>query len=345
MLGKINIAGLLLGATLFFVFSLNGIGAANSFPFRAVNVGDRLPVLTVKEIGSQEDVDLARFAGKPLLLVFFGADLPAKKERAVQALKAVHDLDSFAATLGLVTVVVNAQGDPGEVITEVATAAGMVGNVYADIDRQVYGSLGIFVMPSVLLVASDGTIAAGLGYSHDLAKRLKGEIEVMIGAKTRAQIDEELHPVMNEKSAEEKGAKRHFNLGMTMLERGQPESAMREFKKAVAIEPGLGKAYVHLGCLQLDDGQTEEAKASLAKGLELEPDLTPGLICQARIKAGEGDLAGAIDDLGLMMMRNSRNANLHYVLGGMLEVQGDQPGALKEYRQAYELLEKQSRAK
>lgn len=342
---KINITSIVFGATLFFVFSFHGLSEANSFPFRSVKVGDKLPVISVRDIGTQQDVNLEQFSGKPLLLVFFGADMSAKKKRSVKAMKAIHKLASFAGARGLVTVLVNAQGDSLEVIAEVVSAAGMVDNIYIDVDRHAYGSLGIFVMPSILLVSADGTIAAGLGYSRDLAKRLKIEIEIMLGEKTRAQVEEEQRPKVVEKSAAEKGARRHFKLGMTMIERGQPESAMREFKKAVASEPAMGKAHVKLGCLQLDDGRVDEAKSSLAIGLELEPDFVAGQICQARIKAEEGDVAGAIEDIGFIMLRNSRNAHLHYVLGGMLEKQADQAGALAEYRQAYELLEKKARKK
>jgi Flp pilus assembly protein TadD len=334
-----------LGATLFFVFSFSGLGEANSFPFRSVKVGDKLPVITVRDIGAQQDVSLEQFSGKPLLLVFFGADVSAKKKRSVKVLKAIHSLAPFAEARDVAIVVVNAQGDSAEVIAEVVSAAGLAGNTYMDVDRLAYGSLGIFVMPSILLVATDGTIAAGMGYSRDLAKRLKAEIEIMLGEKTRAQVEEEQRPKVVEKSVVVKEASRHFKLGLTMIERGQPESAMREFKKAVSIEPGMGKAHVQLGCLQLDDGKVAEAKSSLAKGLDLEPDLVAGQVCQARIKADEGAVADAIEDLGFIMLRNSRNPHLHYVLGGMLEKQADQAGALAEYRQAYELLIKKSRKK
>jgi tetratricopeptide (TPR) repeat protein len=120
---------------------------------------------------------------------------------------------------------------------------------------------------------------------------------------------------------------------------------MRELKKAIAIEPGMGKAHTNLGCLKLDDGKVAEAKASLAKGLELEPDSAVGQICSARIKALEGALDEAIDDINFMMLRNARNDTLHYVLGTMLEEKADVPGAMKEYRKAYELLEKKSHSK
>ena len=58
-----------------------------------------------------------------------------------------------------------------------------------------------------------------------------------------------------------------------------------------------------------------------------------------------GELDVDIDDLGFMMLRNSRNNSLHYVLGTMLEEKGDLAGAMREYRKAYELLIKKSHAK
>jgi tetratricopeptide (TPR) repeat protein len=280
-----------------------------------------------------------------MVLVFFGADIQTKKERSVKALKALQKLAPFLESKGVVVLTVDVQGDDSAVINEVISDSALTFPVYVDAERQAYSNLGIFVMPSLMLVAADGSVVAGMGYSHDLAQRLKGEVEVMLGEKTRAQIEEELRPEMVEKSEEEKGAHRHYNLGMTMVERGQPETAMRELAKAIGLDPGLGKAHVQLGCLQLEDGQFEEARASLAKGAELAPDMVAGKICAARLKAKGGELDEAIDDINFMMLRNSRNPTLHYVLGTMLEQKNDNGAAMKEYRKAFELLEKSSREK
>ena len=345
MSGKINFLSLCTGVVLATVLVFTGYGEANSFPFRAVNVGDPLPSVTVKSLLNQQDVALAKYQGKPLLLVFFGADIATKKEHSVKALQVIQKMADFLKTKGVEVLAIDAQGDELATVSAVVAEAALSLPAYIDTNKQAYGNLGIFVMPSLMLVAADGKVAAGIGYSHDLGQRLKGEVEVMLGEKTRAQVEEDLRPEMVEKSQEEKGAIRHYNLGLTMIERGQPESAMTELAQAIALEPGMGKAYVHLGCLQLDVAKLAEAKASLAKGVELEPEMIEGKICQARIKAAEGDVDEAIDDINFMMLRNSRNDTLHYVLGGMLEGKADTTGAMKEYRKAYELLEKKAHAK
>jgi len=343
--GKINVPALVLGIILSCLFVFSNYGEANSFPFRSVNVGDQLPEVTVKSITNQQDESLAKYKGKPLVLVFFGADIPTKKERSVKALKALQKMTPFLGSKGVAVLTVDAQGDETAVIDEVISTSASTFPVYVDAERQAYGNLGIFVMPSIMLVAADGTVVAGMGYSHDLDQRLKGEIEVMLGEKTRAQIEEELRPEMVEKSEEEKGAHRHYNLGMTMIERGQPEAAMRELAKAIALEPEMGKAHVQLGCLQLAAGQLDEARVSLAKGAELAPDMLDGKICSARLKAKDGKLDEAIEDINFMMLHSSGSPALHYALGTMLEAKDDKTKALHEYRKAYELLEKSSHEK
>ncbi|MBU0481032.1 MAG: redoxin family protein [Proteobacteria bacterium] len=345
MSSRINFTALCIGISFSFVFFFHGTGEANSFPFRSINPGDQLPGVTVKNMRSQQDTTLDKFQGKPLLLVFIGADIPTKKERSIKALQVVQKLEPFVKEKGFTSLVIDVQGDDSGVINELISATAVTLPFYSDVDKSAYGGLGIFVMPSILLVAADGKIVEGMGYSSDLSKRLKGEIEVMLGEKTRAQVEEELRPVMVEKSAEEKGAKRYFNLGKTMLERGQPESAMKEFGKAIELEPDMGKAHIYLGCLQLDEGKVAEAKASLAKGMESEPDYLPGQICQARIKAKEGALDEAMDDISFLMMRHSRDSSLHYVLGTFLEEKSGVGEAGKEYRKAYELLLKKSHVK
>lgn len=340
MSGKINVPALVIGIIFSGVLVFSGYGEANSFPFRSVNVGDPLPAVTVRSMLNQQEESLSKFKGKPLVLVFFGADIPTKKERSVKALTELQKMASFLEDKGVTVLTVNVQGDETAIINEVISESASTFPVYVDAGRQAYGNLGIFVMPSIMLVATDGSVVAGMGYSHDLGQRLKGEVELMLGEKTRAQVEEELRPEMVEKSEEEKGALRHYNLGMTMIKRGQPEAAMRELGKAIELEPELGNAHVHLGCLQLAAGQLELARASLDKGTELVPDMLEGKVCSARLKAEAGQLDEAIDDINFMMLRSSRSPILHYVLGTMLEAKDDKAKAMQEYRKAYELLEK-----
>ncbi len=309
-----------------------------AFPFRAIAPGRSLPPIVFKGIDGHKTLSLRQMKGRPYIIIFWGADLPAKKRRSLKTIEAVEELLPFFERRGITVFSVNAQGDDKQAIEEIMRLTKRKIDVYTDPTQKAYGELGIFVMPAVLLVDKNGKVFAGLGYSHDLAERLKGEVQVMLGERSREQVERELHPVIRKKPKKERDADRHFNMGLVMLQRGLPDSAASEFKKAIALDPKMGKAYMELGCLLVDAGKRDKAADVLEKGLELEPNYVPGLICQARLEALQGNTKEAIDDLESLLMRNVRNPQLHYALGTIFEQQGNLEKAAKEYRKAFELL-------
>ncbi len=315
---------------------------AKSFPFRGVKEGDILPTMTLNDYQSNSAREITASSDRGRLMVFVGADLPSKKKRSLKALKAVAKLRDFLEKKNIDIILVDSQGDDQAVITELLGKAKLDLPVYVDPDRKAYGQLGIFVMPSLLLVAPGGKIAAGMGYSHDLLKRLRGDVEVMLGEKTVEELEAELHPEMVEMSREEASARRHYHLGVTLKDKGQPEMAIKEMKKAISLEPKMGVAHIQLACLYLETGKNDEARKSLATGLDLEPDDLTGQICRARLKAGGGAVDEAIDDLRILMFRHLRSPDLHYWLASFYDRKKESEKAAAEYRKAYELLQRRS---
>lgn len=325
------------------IILFKGHGEANSFPFRAINIGDPLPPVTLTEYKTNQKISLNSFDDQILLVVFWGADIPTKRQRSVKALKVIKELQPFLKQRDFKVIYANVQGDGPGVIASVMEEAGIDQPVFIDENRKAYGSLGIFVMPAILVIDKQGHVAAGMGYTRELKKRLLGEIQIALGEKTREQFEAELRPEMVEKSDEEKDARRHFNMGMTMIKRGQPESAIREMKKAIENNPEMAKAYIQLGCLSFDEGKMDEAQKALNQGLDRDPDSLEGQICQARIKASRGEVEEALDDLRFLLMRNFRNPDLHFVMGSLYEKLGEAGQAADEFKKAYELLEKKMR--
>jgi|GEM_PF-466531 len=322
------------------LFVFNTTTLAESFPFRSIAPGDPMPALTLTEEGTGKTFTLPDGSGRPLLLLFFGADLPAKKKRSLEALSMLRENLSFLEQHQVRVVVVDAQGDPPATIEELKKTAGLTLPVYLDPSQEAYATLGIYVMPAFLLVDGKGTVVAGSGYSHDLAVRLVGEVQILSGEKTREQLEAELHPVNIEVSATAKKAHRHFNMGKTLFAKGQLESALREFKAAAELDPEMGRAQVEIGCTLLALGRPDEAVPFLEKGLDLDPDLLEGEICLAKINAAQGRVDEAIDDLQSLLFRNSRNPELHFTLGTFYAQKKEWQQAAHSFQTAYELLEK-----
>ncbi|MFC1523476.1 tetratricopeptide repeat protein [Thermodesulfobacteriota bacterium] len=340
MYHKIKLNLFIAGIVVITLLVSGGVSVATSFPFRAISIGDDMPKVMVMDHKTQQEKDLDTLKGTPYVAVFWGADIPTKKNRAIQAFKSMEELLPFLEENKMMAFTVNALGDIPDTIDEVVREGGSTLSAYYDSAEKVYGDLGIFVMPAILLVDKDGKVAAGMGYSKDLIDRLKGEVEIMLGQKTREQVELELRPETIEKSPEKKAAARHLNMGHVMLKRGMADAAIREFLEAIKVDPEVGsEAHIAVGCLFFDTGQIDDAIKHLDIGLEMNPDSLRGLICMAKIDAHEGDVDFAIGDLQSIMLRNSRSHELHYVLGTFYEKQGKHEDALKEYRKAYELLE------
>lgn len=328
-------------ATFYFVFST---GAAESFPFRSVNPGDMLPATTISQSDSGKKISVGKPGGRITVLAFWGADLPTKKQRSIQALSQLQQLAPFFREKQIDLLAINAQGDSAEVIKEVITASGFSSPTYLDPGQNAYGALGLLVMPSVLLVDKEGKVVNGMGYSQEMISRLKGEIEILLGEKNRAQFEAELHPVMIEKSKAEKDGNRHLNMGQVLARKGQLEAAAREYALAIQNTPKLAGAHIELGCISLELGKLAEAQTAIDNGLALDPGSVRGEICNAQIRAEKGEIAQAIADLQTMVFRNGRNHHLRYVLGTLYVKKADHEKASQEFRKAYELLDRQTHA-
>jgi len=316
---------------------------AIAFPFREFDEGDLVPDVTLQQYkDANKSVTFSSLKGKPFIAVFWGADLPEKIEHSAKVLAEVEELSPFLKERSVQLLSVNVQSDEAANIDQVIQQSSSSIEVYTDPNQKAYATLGIFVMPTVLLVDKDGKVAAGMGYSHDLQDRLKGSVEIMLGEKTVEQVEAELRPEMKEASDEEKASKRHFGFGMVMLKRGQLDTAIREFSKAVEIDPMMSEAHLQLGCLYLDKNQLDNAEQAINKAIEADPDSVQAKICLAELKRLQGQPAEAAKALQGILTADPENFEAHYYLGRALQDLQQDKDAMDTYRKAYTLILKHS---
>ncbi len=324
------------------LFILSDSSQAKSFPFRVLKVGKPVPDASFSGYKGEETLNISSLAGKPLLLAFWGGDMAAKKKRAAKALKALQELEPYLTEKGVEVLVVNMQNDPQAVVDEVSEAAGLTMPVYKDASGKVYSSFGLYVLPSLLFVDAQGNVSGGIGYSKDIAERLRGEVDIMLGLLSHEELEAQLNPEMEEVPKEIKLSLRHLNMGTVMKNKGMAEAAQREFLEALKLNPELHEARVKLGCLYLDEGNLDDAITELEAGLEGDPDSVEAEICLARVSAEMGELDEAVMDLKALLFRNGRNSDIHYTVATFLEKQKKYEEAAREYRKAFELLQRKT---
>ncbi len=309
---------------------------AVAFPFREFEEGDPVPDVTLK--GFQDagrTVTFSKLKGKPFVAVFWGADMPEKVKRSAQLLSEMESLMPFLKERQIRLLSVNVLEDDPATIEQVVTRSKSTMQVYLDQDRKAYATLGLFVMPTILLVDKNGNVAAGMGYSHDMIDRLRGSVEIMLGEKTPEQVQAELRPEMIEKTKEEKASLRHLGYGLTMLKRGQLETAIRELARAVEIDPNLTRAHVQLACIYLEKDQLEEAEKSIVKALAAQPDSLQALICRGELKRKKGLLDEAVKDLKDVLKKHPDNYTALYPLARTYVDQKKFKEAVAAFKKAY----------
>jgi tetratricopeptide (TPR) repeat protein len=290
------------------------------------------------EYQNTQPLSLTDLKGQDFLVVFWGADLPEKRERSILILKQIQELRPFLQQRNIRLLSINVQGDSSATIAGVQQEINDSDPVFIDSSGESYGALGIYVMPALLLVDKTGLVVAGLGYSHNSVARLKGEIEILRGEKERVQVEDELQPKMVEQTPQEKEADQHLNFGQIMRRKGRSDSAIREFSRALALVPDLAPAIIALGCLSLETGDTARAEKLIGQALVLTPDSLPARICLARLTAGQDRPEQARIALERLLAENPHVAEIAYHLGKLQEDQGQTRQAAQYYRRAYELL-------
>lgn len=310
--------------------------AASAFPFREFKEGDPVPdvTLTSMETGSPK-LTFSGQKGAPFIVIFWGADLPEKIEYSAKILGEIEELVPFLNKRNVQRYSVNVQNDDSAAIQEVVSKSKSSIGIYKDENLKAYATLGIYVIPAVLLVDGKGNVAAGMGYSRDLVDRLKGSIEIMLGEKTPEQVAAELRPEMTEASDDEKKVKRHFGYGIVMIKRGQFDAAIREFAKVIEIDPGMNNANLQLGRLYLGKGDSENAETAISKLLEAEPDSIQGNVYQGEILRIKKQFAQADELLKTIISAHPEKYDAHYYLGRVSTDMKKDREAMESYKKAY----------
>jgi len=309
---------------------------AAAFPFREFKVGDPVPDVTLAPMeAGKSQITFSGLKGKPFIVIFWGADLPEKIKHSAKVLGEIEGLVPFLNERNIDRYSINVQNDDSAAINEVLNKSKSSIAIYKDENLKAYGALGIYVVPTFLLVDRDGNVAAGMGYSRDLVDRLKGSIEIMLGEKTAEQVAAELRPEMIEASDEAKGSRRHFNYGLVMVKRGQFDAAIREFSKAVEIDPSMSKSHLQLGCLYLRKNDYENAEIAIDKVLEVDPESVRGKICRGELLRLKKQLDEADKLLLKVISAHPEKYEAHYNLGRVLEDKKKNKESMESYKKAY----------
>ncbi len=125
--------------------------------------------------------------------------------------------------------------------------------------------------------------------------------------------------------------------GAESFERGDLESAVESFTKAIALDPGLARIWHNRGAVRRRQGDLDEAIADLSKAIELEPTLERAWFLRGCTQGGRGAYAMATADLTRSIELAPEAADAWRVRGAVKGALRDWDGALTDLERSLEL--------
>ncbi len=132
----------------------------------------------------------------------------------------------------------------------------------------------------------------------------------------------------------------HSNLGAEALRAGRNDAALGWLRKAIAIDPDLGRAWVNYGVALRRGGDLAGAEAAYRKSLEVEPTEISAYQNLAALLRLRGADAEAGDLLALSDRQGTRNPFIYLALGDLSLAHGRTDEARRFFRKSLRLYPK-----
>jgi protein O-mannosyl-transferase len=129
----------------------------------------------------------------------------------------------------------------------------------------------------------------------------------------------------------------HFNLAFELRRRGDIDGAIREYRRASALDPGMALAYSNLGALLQSKGELVEAESLYLKTIELRPNYALAWNNLAIVRYKQGDGVGAVRAFRRAIELKPDDAGAAYNLGRVYQQAGLADSARAMFERAYRL--------
>lgn len=308
-------------------------GAAGD-ELRNLSKGDSLPTFELKTLQGG-DAAAKDYEGKVLVLVYLSARQRSSERAAVTATEIVgrHAGD------GVELLFMTADVEHAESFEEQWQEHGFTAPLALDEDRSMYGTLGLIVFPTTLVVDPKGKLAHVIltrrtNYGHALDAYVRHGL--------RELDDEELAELLAAKDLDRASprvlAQRHRAAARLLREKGLLDGAEAELKLATEFDPGNAHVLLDLADLYAASGRLKEGEALARSVLEAEPGQKQARMIMGIIHFKSGRLDESEAELQTALHHNPDPARTHYYLGRVYEERDELQRALEHYRGALDRL-------
>ncbi len=297
---------------------------------RVVKVGQAVPAYSLKSLGDSP-LDNASTRGHALVLVYVAAEQVSSTKVMVESQQAVADLKRDDLELQYVTADVVQAGW----FRDFRDGAGLHAPMGLDIDRVLYGKLGIIVLPTTIIVDAKGRLSHVIaGYKPDYLHMVDAYARHALGLLDDKQLEEHLAAKGFHHDTPSDRAARHRAAANLLREKGLRDQAERELRSAIEVDPADMEARLDLASLCIAMQRFDEAGNLVDEVMKSDAASRRGKLLRGILLFHAGQLEEAEKMLSESLVLNTDPARSHYYLGMVYEKLGQAEKAMEHYRQA-----------
>jgi len=300
--------------------------------------GAQAPPLTLQTLDGKA-FTLSDHSGKIVVLLF--GEL--YNQNSLDAAKVVADVLAMPAMAdtGASGYLIVAQDATPDKLRAEAEKKNVKLPILRDPGRLAFATYKVMVLPSLVIVAKDGTISlASSGYPLDFKDILTDSLLFASGLLSQKEFDRRRNATNEELPPEQLKALRQASLGDQLILRGADQLAKSSYEKALEAYADCVQAHVGLGKLLLRQGHLAEAEQHFSRALKIRPDSVDAALGMVNIQAMRGgdELKTAKKRVTALLEKLPNDARVLYHAALVAEKSGDTDSALGYYKKAATIL-------
>lgn len=303
-----------------------------AFGLRNLKAGDTLPAFSlIRADGKGQQYNSQQLTGQPAVIVFWR---PNQK----RSFEALGDLQSLVDEIGAARFKVLAVDTRRSSVQTIQAALGgktLSFPVLLDPQRTLYGTVGVIVSPTTLLLDAKGVLRFVVA-SHPPQFRhvIRARLRFLLGQIDRQTMDQQIKPTVLKIEHDLAAAWRMFNLGKKLQAEGKSSQAIDVYQKVVSQRPTLTEARCALGFLKLEAGDVSAAAQNFQTALTYAPNSPVAHLGQAAVMARTDNADRAEQILLSLLSHRSIAIRVRYELGRIYHTRGELDKAVTFYQDA-----------
>lgn len=320
--GGLLIAGLLLGS----------LAQASADRLRNVEPGEPLPPCKAAGLDGKP-VEIGGATGNVQVLLYLSAGQRQSAEALTTAHRVTQDIDAKKLQL----IYMSADLDQADHFRQLRERLRAHEPFALDKERAYYGSLGLIVFPTTIIVSQDGKLLHVIaGCTHDYEHRLDTYCRHALGQFDNAELAQRLTGQPEVRDDGRARAQRHRVVAAILRSKGMAAGAIQELEKALAADPTCAAAVVELAEMLVAQGRLDDAETRVNELLSRQPDHPGTGFMLGLIRLQRGQLAEAEKLLEEALARYPDTVRVRFYLGQLYEQKGEYQRAAEHYRKALE---------